>query len=221
MELEILYIELDEKHYEGKLRAAGWRVQYAKFPAHLFDQAMPTTRTIQLVQHLNNPGNPELRRTLLHEMIHAWLSLTNDPSHRGRNETHGASFSAELKRLILVGKGVAGEEKYVVCSDTSKENLHAVAKIYLARRSGKESPSGKRKDGRWFSDEKESQSCCSQIRSPTRSWPDSLLKHCKSMHHISRLHGVDTVALIATIKEIDQNQTQKESSRLIEVTHFK
>jgi len=46
-------------------------------------------------------------------------------------------------------------------------------------------PSGKTdKGGRWYPDELESCSCCTSVRSPSRSWPWSLWKHCNTLKHI-------------------------------------
>ena len=38
--------------------------------------------------------------------------------------------------------------------------------------------------GRWYPDPEEECSCCKSIRSPTRSYPWSLYKHCKSKKHV-------------------------------------
>lgn len=47
------------------------------------------------------------------------------------------------------------------------------------------SPSGKTdKGGRWYPDDIERCSCCASIRSPSRSYPWSIWKHCKSAKHI-------------------------------------
>ena len=39
--------------------------------------------------------------------------------------------------------------------------------------------------GRWYPDEEEIYDCCKGIRSPSRSYPWSLYKHCKSKKHIT------------------------------------
>ena len=56
-------------------------------------------------------------------MIHGWLYVSGDPSHQGRNESHGAAFAAELARLREAGEDLATEEEYVVCGDTSEDRL--------------------------------------------------------------------------------------------------
>ena len=49
-------------------------------------------------------------------------------------------------------------------------------------------PDGKiDKGGRWYPDAGEICSCCSGIRSPSRSFPWSYWKHCKSTKHLKNL----------------------------------
>ena len=43
------------------------------------------------------------------------------------------------------------------------------------------------KGGRWYPTEDEKCSCCDNIRSPTRAYPWSLWKHCKSIKHYKNL----------------------------------
>jgi len=139
---------------------------------------------------------PELRRTLLHEMIHAALHIAGDPSHQGRNESHGAAFAAELARLAAAGEDVSGEEDYVTCGDTSASRLQIAAVAYLARQRRSEHPAGKfDAGGRWYPVKAEWRTCCDGLREPSCSFPYSLLKHCCTIAHLSRLYGVDTVAL--------------------------
>jgi hypothetical protein len=63
-------------------------------------------------------------------------------------------------------------------------NEKAIAK-YL---SDNRHPVGKTdKGGRWFPDDSEECSCCQAIRSPSRAYPWSLWKHCKSSKHLLTL----------------------------------
>lgn len=49
-------------------------------------------------------------------------------------------------------------------------------------------PAGKNDSGgRWYPDEIEKASCCSGIRSPSRSYPWSFYKHCHSRKHVRQL----------------------------------
>ena len=43
------------------------------------------------------------------------------------------------------------------------------------------------KGGRWYPSEAEKCSCCRAIRSPSRSFPFSLLNHCQTKKHILKL----------------------------------
>lgn len=50
---------------------------------------------------------------------------------------------------------------------------------------GNSSPSGRSDNGgRWYPDDGEKCDCCDKVRSPSRSYPWSLWKHCKSKKHI-------------------------------------
>jgi hypothetical protein len=49
-------------------------------------------------------------------------------------------------------------------------------------------PDGKKDNGgRWYPDDSETCSCCSGIRSPSRSFPWSYWRHCRSLKHIKTL----------------------------------
>jgi len=57
--------------------------------------------------------------------------------------------------------------------------------IYFKR---EERPSGKTDNGnRWYPDSEESCACCNRVRSPSRSWPWTLYKHCFSLEHREHL----------------------------------
>jgi hypothetical protein len=193
--LNALLVELDERHFRGELRAAGWRCLVEPLRPKHFGEARRDRRQVVIAEHCL-ADVPEARGTLLHEMIHAWLFITGDPSHQGRNESHGATFAAEIARLAAAGEDVSSEWKYVTCGDKSPERTQVAADAYLARQRGTERPAGKcDAGGRWFPAPTEWQICCAGIRTPSRNWPNELRKHCCSITHISRLHGVDTVAL--------------------------
>ena len=49
-------------------------------------------------------------------------------------------------------------------------------------------PSGKTDNAnRWYPDSTENCACCSRVRSPSRSWPWSLYKHCFTLEHNEHL----------------------------------
>lgn len=65
------------------------------------------------------------------------------------------------------------------------------AREYIARKERKVHPDGYfDKQGRWYPSEKEELTCCKQIREPSRAWKYSVIKHCRSVDHVSRLYGV-------------------------------
>lgn len=44
---------------------------------------------------------------------------------------------------------------------------------------------------RWYPAESEKCPCCRSIRTPSRTWPFSLMLHCRSIDHVAHLCGVD------------------------------
>lgn len=76
------------------------------------------------------------------------------------------------------------------------KKLIAATKEYFSREVRKSHPEGEFDNAkRWHPSDAEERDCCSSIRSPTRSWPNSLNKHCRSVEHIANLYEVDTSAL--------------------------
>lgn len=63
-----------------------------------------------------------------------------------------------------------------------------ISHIYDLRQSRAEHPDGKfDKAGRWYPSDEESCECCRSVRNPTRSWPYSLMLHCRTRKHITNL----------------------------------
>lgn len=54
--------------------------------------------------------------------------------------------------------------------------------------------------GRWYPSAEERCECCSEIREPSRAWPNSLNKHCRSVEHVASLHGVEASQLRGEIR---------------------
>jgi hypothetical protein len=64
--------------------------------------------------------------------------------------------------------------------------------------SNKEKPSGQTDNAnRWFPDKAERCSCCDQVRSPSRSWPWSLYKHCFTLEHKEHLFKAEHEHVLA------------------------
>lgn len=144
----------------------------------------------------------EASDTLLHEMVHAYLDQAGDPSTQRRNEIHGAAFEREIRRLQEAGAGLTNELEQVKCGREDPASLARAAAQYFARKSRAEMPSGHwTKCGKWMPNEGEWQHCCEGLSLGTRHWRAPLLRHCCTISHISRLHGVDTVALRKFIKQ--------------------
>ena len=71
------------------------------------------------------------------------------------------------------------------------EQILSAAKEFLGLKERKTHPVGCRdKSGRWHPDDSERQACCSFIRQPSRSWPNSLQAHCRTAEHVAEKHGV-------------------------------
>ncbi len=76
------------------------------------------------------------------------------------------------------------------------ERIMSAAKEYKDRQSRRTHPAGEfDKGGRWYPSENERQSCCDSIRSPSRAWPMSYNRHCRSAQHVAALYGVDPADL--------------------------
>lgn len=66
---------------------------------------------------------------------------------------------------------------------------------YLRRASRRELPDGKLDDAsRFYPSDSEKCGCCSVIRPPSRTWPETLLDHCCTAKHVARKHGADEKA---------------------------
>lgn len=206
-DLNSMLVELDAMHFRGELRAAGWACRIAALEPGHYGSAMRDQRRIVIAERLLGNAT-QLRKILCHEMIHAWLYIIGDASHQLRNEAHGAAFSAELMRLSIAGEDVSGQEAFVTCGDVSRERVQAATAAFLARQRRTERPDGKFDGGgRWFPSATERQSCCANVRAPSRRFPYALLTHCRSLSHVSRLYQVDTVALRAEVAQAKRSAT--------------
>lgn len=76
---------------------------------------------------------------------------------------------------------------------------------YISRRDRKTHPDGKFDNARrWYPSEAETADCCKFIRSPSRSWPYSLLHHCRTLQHICNKYGVDVKQAKKLLREIEK-----------------
>ncbi len=83
------------------------------------------------------------------------------------------------------------------------ETAIRAAQEYLARQSRRRDPAGKfDRGGRWYPSAAEERPCCAAIRPPSRRWPLSLLRHCRSDRHVAALFGVSVAELRAAIQYI-------------------
>jgi len=90
---------------------------------------------------------------------------------------------------------------YLTKDDEYNKYLVQAIAEYIARQNRAKHPAGKfDKAGRWYPDESETCPCCANIRSPSRRWPYSLLRHCRSLRHVANLYGVKYSDAIAAYR---------------------
>ena len=73
-----------------------------------------------------------------------------------------------------------------------QEKVAEAARRYLTLKSRTAHPHGTfDQKGRWYPSNEERQSCCHHISGPTRSYPYSLMVHCRTVEHVANTYGVD------------------------------
>lgn len=78
------------------------------------------------------------------------------------------------------------------------QKLRTAATRYLELQSRKRHPFGETDNaGRWYPDDEHE--CCKGIRSPSRSWPWSLMIHCRTMAHVAQDTGYELATLRAAV----------------------
>jgi predicted SprT family Zn-dependent metalloprotease len=92
-ELQLLFAQLNYRYFDGAIPT--YRIAYNARFSNCAGRTTYTPPTIELSpKHLN--GKPdELRETLLHEMIHAWLHA------QGANPGHTPAFKKKMRELGL------------------------------------------------------------------------------------------------------------------------
>jgi hypothetical protein len=78
----------------------------------------------------------------------------------------------------------------------AQHRLQSAAQVYNDRRDRRTHPDGHTDNGgRWYPSKAESQPCCRGIRGPSRSYPWSLMLHCRTLTHVANLYDVDLADL--------------------------
>jgi predicted SprT family Zn-dependent metalloprotease len=115
-ELQLLFAQLNYMHFDGEIPT--YRIAYNARFSNLAGRITYKPPTIELSpKHLR--GKPdELRETLLHEMIHAWLYA------KGANPGHTAAFKKKMRELGL---------RSIYHDLGTAKPLHASAKRYILR----------------------------------------------------------------------------------------
>jgi len=84
-----------------------------------------------------------------------------------------------------------------------KIKTEQAARAYLARQDRTSHPAGKFDNAhRWWPADAEICACCAGIRTPSRQWPNSWNKHCRSAEHVAHLFGVDVTELRRAARKI-------------------
>lgn len=79
-----------------------------------------------------------------------------------------------------------------VARSALEDRMREVVRVYISLKNRKTNPDGSfDRKGVWWPSATERQPCCSKIRSPTRSYPYSLVKHCRTLEHVANTFGVD------------------------------
>jgi len=85
------------------------------------------------------------------------------------------------------------------------QKLRAAATRYIDLQSRLRHPLGDSDNaGRWYPNNE--QECCKGIRSPTRSWPWSLMLHCRTMVHVAQDTGYELTTLRAAVRRVEGEQ---------------
>ena len=81
--------------------------------------------------------------------------------------------------------------------------LDKAAREYLARQARESHPKGEFDNAqRFYPSQQERQDGCDYIRRPSRTWPFSLMTHCRSIEHVANLYNVDVTELRRRSREL-------------------
>ena len=62
--------------------------------------------------------------------------------------------------------------------------------------------------GRWYPSDNERCDCCDAIRSPSRTWPWSLMQHCRTASHVANKTGYDIRTLRWAIRRLQKEEDE-------------
>ena len=83
------------------------------------------------------------------------------------------------------------------------EVITEAAQHYVDLKHRRRHPVGKfDQGGRWYPAQEHT--CCAGIRGPSRTYPFSLLTHCRSAQHVAAEYGVEKAALMTAAKAIKE-----------------
>lgn len=79
----------------------------------------------------------------------------------------------------------------------------AAAQTFIDRSDRLEHPHGQFDNARrWYPDAGERCECCEHIRRPSRGYPFSWMKHCRSAVHLANLYDVDATLLRRAARQL-------------------
>ncbi|HSH85384.1 MAG TPA: hypothetical protein VK979_09555 [Guyparkeria sp.] len=93
------------------------------------------------------------------------------------------------------------------------DQITKAAQEYLDRRDRRTHPDGTFDNAkRWYPSSTERCDCCNSIRSPSRAWPMSYMKHCRSAAHVASLYGVEARDLKRRARELEASQSHQQAA---------
>ena len=106
-------------------------------------------------------------------------------------------------------------EKEITQSKTQTGNMQAAIDCYYKRLVRDEHPEGEFDNAsRWYPNEEEKCDCCYGLRVTSRSYPYSLMVHCRTINHIANLFQVDMTQMKKHIRNFNKLklEVEKENS---------
>ena len=124
-----------------------------------------------------------------------------------------------MEQMIIVEKSASTLVRATLRLIVSPQ-VRAAVEEYQKRQRRSVHPGGAfDRAGRWLPSESERQPCCGAIRFPSRAFPYSMIKHCRSRDHIIALYRIDRAEFNQAMRlykggETDGTQVERESSSL-------
>ena len=89
-----------------------------------------------------------------------------------------------------------------------QSKVESAAREYLARRARQRHPAGSfDKASRWYPADEEICPECKYIRTPSRSYPLSLNRHCRALSHVAAIYQVDVAAVRKVLSAIKVSES--------------